>query len=81
MNTEINFRIQGRHQSHHGTAVIVDNYSEGVIDAKNNLPGEGRTLTTEKIGGYDGFAIYENYYDSGSVDYFYFAIAVGDLGF
>jgi hypothetical protein len=76
MGIEMNFKIAGRHESHNGTAVVVENYNEGTIYIENNLPGEVGKLTTRKIGVCDGFAIYENYYDSGSDDYSYFAIAV-----
>lgn len=75
-NLEINFKIQGRHTSHTGTAIIVDNYSEG-LKLANDFFSEmefDESMKTNKIGGQDGYAIYENYKDSGSVDYFYFAI-------
>lgn len=77
MNT-INFHIQGRHESHRGEAVIVDNYNEGTIYVENNSPGEVGTLKTNKIGIVDGYEIYENYYDSGSDDYSYFAVKVSE---
>lgn len=69
--TEINFSISGRHESHHGTATIVENYNEGTIYAENNLPGD---VKTRQIGSQDGYSIFENYTDSGSVDYVYFAV-------
>lgn len=70
----INFKIQGRHESHNGEAVIVENYNEGTIYVENNLPGLVGTLKTNKIGTYEGYEVFENYYDSGIIDYSYFAV-------
>lgn len=70
----VNFKIQGKHESHYGEAVIVEDYNDGTIYVLNNLPGKIDDLKTTKIGAYQGFDIYENYYDSGSVDYSYFAV-------
>ena len=70
----INFKIQGRNENHSGEAVIVENYNDGTIYVLNNLPGPMDKLKTNKIGNYDGYTIYENYYDSGSDDYSYFAV-------
>lgn len=73
MTHTIVFKIEGQHETHRGTANIVPNKLEGVINAVNNLPGEGE-LTSRIIGQVDGYDIYENYYDSGSDDYSYFAV-------
>jgi len=78
------FKIQGRHESHSGEAVIVDSYNEGTIEMLNNLPGSMNNLKTNLIGVFEynvkdsefngNYKIYENYYESGSNDYGYFAI-------
>lgn len=73
--TTLNFSIKGQHESHNGTATIVPNYNEGTILALNDLMGTMDNLVTRKIGNVEGFDIYENYYDGGSDDYLYFAIA------
>lgn len=70
----MNFKIQNRHTLHMGEALIFENYNDGTIYAENTLPGTVGHLKTNKIGSYSEHDIYENYYDSGSVDYFYFAL-------
>lgn len=72
--TEIIFKIIGHHESHHGIAVIVENYNEGTIHALNNILGSMDDMRTRRIGAQDGYNIFENYTDSGSEDYVYFAI-------
>jgi hypothetical protein len=74
----INFKIQGQHESHSGEAVIADNYNEGTIYVENNMPGTVGTLKTNLIGNFEGYKIYENYYDPGSDDYSYFAVAAAE---
>lgn len=74
--TTINFNFQGKHESHTGEAVIVPDYNEGTIYVLNNVPGKMDDLKTRKIGNVDGYDIYENYYDSGSDDYSYFAVKI-----
>ena len=78
MNT-IAFSIHGRFTNTTGEAIIVDSYKDGHNAVAYNFEGN---FTTLKIGEYkegvrhdaDVYAIYENYQDSGSDDYSYFAI-------
>lgn len=70
----INFKIQGNHESHHGSAVIVSDYNEGINYSQNHLDCISDEIQSNKIGIYEGYFIYENYLDSGSDDYIYFAI-------
>jgi hypothetical protein len=70
----LNFKITGNHEVHTGEATILNDYNEGTIHALNNMPGSMDALKTRKIGSFDGYDVYENYYDSGSSDYIYFAI-------
>lgn len=83
-NQTINFRIQSSNL-HTGTAVIVNSYADGVKyveesdeiehSDENAIPEIGQTgLRTREIGLFEGYKIYENYYDSGSDDYVYFAV-------
>lgn len=79
--TTISFTVQGRHTVTTGEAVVVERVMVGVRAAAEVLEGH---FETRKIGEYkDGFRhdavtykIYENYQDSGSEDYFYFAIPI-----
>lgn len=70
----INFKIQGRHESQSGEATIVEDYNEGTIYVMNNVPWDWDEIQTNKIGDFEGYSIYENYVDSGSDDYSYFAV-------
>lgn len=74
MNT-INFSITGCHESHKGEATIVINYNEGTVLALNELPGTIDNLKTRLLGNFEGYKIFENYYDPESDDYLYFAVA------
>ena len=76
MKTTINFNIHGKHEFHSGEATIVDSYNEGITIAGNNVSIFNGELKTNLIGGLDGYKIYENYSDSGSNDYYYFAIKI-----
>lgn len=67
----INFRINGRHTTTSGEANIVANYNDGLKLASEMFGG---SFYTNKIAVVDNFAIYENYADSGSDQYCYFAI-------
>ena len=79
----INFQIQGRHESHSGEATIVESYRDGLRLVDETFTGQ---FKTNKIGVIkDGpqhdaekYAIYENYQDSGSNDYIYFALKLDE---
>lgn len=72
----INFTIQGQHESQSGEAIVVSSYSEGVELTTSMSPDFSNGFKTNLIGGFEGFKVYENYSDSGSNDYFYFAIKI-----
>ena len=74
MKHTLNFSIVGQHENHSGEAIIVGDKNEGTIEILNNMPGSMDNLKTRMIGNFDGYDIYENYYDSGSNDYAYFAV-------
>lgn len=71
MKTTINFNVKLRHTSSSGVATIVSSYAEGLNIASEHFDGNYKT---ESIGINDDFMIYENYQDSGSNDYIYFAV-------
>lgn len=83
--TSFNFKIQGKHESHSGSAVIVESHLD-VQQAANSAfadNGDNRAVTVREIGtsvgpdqpGYIGtYEVYESYTDSGSDDYYYFAV-------
>lgn len=86
----INFKFQGNHESHSGDASIIDLnyhnlYQSMVEEAKSAFESEdvtvrsiGKVTTTEhaQAGYTDTYEIYETYVDSGSDDYYYYAIAI-----
>lgn len=68
----INFKFQLRHTSPSGIATVVSSYNNGFKHATEYFNGD---FKTERIGTTDnGYSIYENYQDSGSNEYIYFAI-------
>lgn len=77
MGNEVLFSIQTKTERLTGQAIVVDTYSEGKEKALDFFNGfiEG-DFETNKIGSFDGYSIYENYIDSGSIDYFFFAIQI-----
>lgn len=86
----INFKFQGNHESHSGTASIIDSNSHNQYQSmveEANSAFESEDVTIRQIGkitttqhaqsGYsDTYEIYETYVDSGSDDYYYYAIAI-----
>lgn len=52
----------------------MENYFNGAERAETELSYFEGEVTINKIGDYEGYTIYEAYKDSGSVDYYYFAI-------
>lgn len=74
----IYFEIKQQHNFRNGEAEIVSSYSEGKKAAQTFFDdsGDEREMRTNLVGGYEGYKIYENYTDSGSVDYVYFAIKI-----
>jgi hypothetical protein len=81
----LNFRIQGQTELHQGSADIIasNDYTDLVHEAESAFDGD---VTIRKIGsiksakysqeGYiDAYDIYETYEDSGSTDYYYYALA------
>ena len=89
--TSIDFKIQGLNESHTGSAAIIDlnsTYPLGDLKQQAIDAHESENVTIRKIGsiwnaelaqpGYeDNYDVYETYVDSGSDDYWYFAINVG----
>jgi hypothetical protein len=71
---KINFKVNGRHSTTTGEATIVNDYNDG-LKLASKMFGEqfstNKIAVVETLDGY--FAIYENYADSGSNDYCYFA--------
>lgn len=72
----INFSITTGTESHISSAVIVDNYNEGLNQAETFFQEnfEEINFKTNEIGNFEGYSVFENYIDSGSNDYFYFAL-------
>ena len=72
---ELKFSIQNSHSHSSGTADIVDTYSEGLKHASSFFENyEDADFKTNLIGVFEGYTVYESYFDSGSIDYHYFAI-------
>lgn len=78
----INFSVKGKHEMFNGNAAIVNNYKDGIYMASQIFESKWQT---RKIGTHEGFrhddvkyAVYENYIDSDSIHYFYFAIEIND---
>jgi len=76
----IHFNIQGRHESHNGSADIIDTPLEiKVMFAKkyNVFP---EMVSVNRIGVANiediNYEVYESYVDSGSDDYLYFAVKI-----
>lgn len=67
----LNFKFQLKHTAPSGIAIVVSSNKEGLEHASEHFKGD---FKTEIIGAKEGYYIYENYQDSGSNDYFYFAI-------
>lgn len=70
----LEFNIEGRTETHRGTATIVDNYKGGIALANDAFSDFEGDVICNRIGKYEGYTIYESYTDSGSDDYFYFAV-------
>ncbi len=73
---DILFHFSSRHSKSDGWAKVVDSYKDGEIKAIEQFKEweiEGE-VKVNKIGTYNLYDIYECYVDSGSEDYFYFAI-------
>jgi hypothetical protein len=77
----INFKINGNHESHSGQAVVLDFVTSGINSAAKHFGFENANLvkrnsigrvTVEDV----EYSIFENYIDSGSEDYYYFAVEV-----
>lgn len=72
---QITFSIQNRHTLSTGIADVVDSISEGKVSAAMYFT---EFVKSEATGYYSCFGksytIYANYLDSGSEDYYYFAI-------
>lgn len=88
--TSFNFQINGNHESHKGSAVILDTHLDVKQAAEEAFRADGdeRPVTVREIGfsagpdqpGYAGkYEIYESYTDSGSDDYYYFAVMVSSV--
>lgn len=79
MTTTINFKIQGNHEYHSGTALVAPVITGGILAASQHFdfnPGIKRNVIG--IIEHEGinYKIFENYVDSGSNDYFYFAYEI-----
>lgn len=85
MKTSINFNIKGQHEQHNGSAVIVETHLDVKPTAENAFASDNdnRPVSIRKIGSVAGpdqpgytaqYDIYESYTDSGSDDYYYFAV-------
>jgi hypothetical protein len=85
--TSFNFQIKGQHESHKGSAVILDTHLDVREAAEQAFRADGdeRPVTVREIGFYAGpdqadyygkYEIYESYTDSGSDNYYYFAVMV-----
>lgn len=74
--TKIPFKHQGRHTTTNGEAIIANSHSHGSDMAKSNFLNNGdvRNVKIELLTIEKNHKIYECYTDSGSIDYFYFAI-------
>jgi|GEM_PF-6718658 len=77
MTTSINFRIAGQHENHSGSATVLSTASQVKAAAENAFKADGdqREVKINKIGNFNGHQIFEAYTDSGSNDYYYFAVA------
>lgn len=72
----IEFTTTGRHTTTTGEACVVNDYKEGLGLASEIF---GEPFFTNKIAVAGNFAIYENYVDSGSDQYCYFAIQLNSI--
>ena len=70
----IEFNITGKTETHRGNATIVANYLDGLTLANDEFSDFEGEVKSCLIGKQAGFRIYESYVDSGSNDYFYFAV-------
>ncbi|MDE3249841.1 MAG: hypothetical protein KGO82_14345 [Bacteroidota bacterium] len=85
MTTSFNFCIQGQNEKHSGSAIIVPTSLDVNNAAKQAFENDGddRDVTVRAIGVCDGpdqpgykatYTVYATYTDSGSDDYYYFAV-------
>jgi len=75
MNT-LNFKIQGQHTLTTGVAAVVAMYAVGKTMAISYFEemGDERTVKISGVGHCQDHTVYECYTDSGSDDYYYFAV-------
>jgi len=78
MKTSIQFNITGNHEKHSGIAEVFDFTTSGYVSAQFYF--NHSDVKTNSIGKFsiDGknYTLFENYIDSASDDYYYFAIQI-----
>jgi hypothetical protein len=77
----VNFSIKGKNETHKGTATVFHPITSGINAAIEYFGFENSNLVKKNCIGstnVDGktYKIWENYIDSGSDDYFYFAVEI-----
>ena len=73
--TTIDFTIQTSTERISGNAILVDTLYEGKEKATAFFAEfSDKEFKSNKLGKFESYTIYENYTDSGSEDYFFFAV-------
>lgn len=78
MKTTINFSIKGQHENHLGSAMVgfvTTGIYEAAIHFDFNPAIKRNMIGSQIIEGLE-YRVFENYVDSGSDDYFYFAVEI-----